>query len=106
MFRAVSEHLYGTQAFHGEVRRACITYIEQHRDEFEPFLEGDFELYLFDMRQPKAWGGDVEWSALQRLYLFELTIFREVPVPHVDPQHAPPLALADSGLALTFPKVC
>ena len=36
LFRAVSAHLYGTQALHAHVRRACVAYLNKHRDTFAP----------------------------------------------------------------------
>ena len=41
LFSAVSDQVYGTPASHADVRRDTMDFIEQHRADFEPFVEDD-----------------------------------------------------------------
>ncbi|KAM3429060.1 hypothetical protein MY4824_008483 [Beauveria thailandica] len=50
------------------VRRAATDFMESHGDDFAPFVEGDFAMYLARMRDTAEWGGEPELIALARAY--------------------------------------
>jgi len=67
LFRAFSDQLDGDGgAGHLELRERCVAFLEAHRAEFAPFVEGSFETYCSRLREPTAWGGHVEAQALSR----------------------------------------
>jgi hypothetical protein len=76
LFRALAHQLFGSDARHIEVRRACVAEMERDPDSYRPFLsdsEGvesraDFFKYLEDMRLPRRWGGHTELVAASRAY--------------------------------------
>ena len=39
------------------MRRSICYMLEQHRDEVEPFIGGDFRAYLSHMAEEGVWGG-------------------------------------------------
>lgn len=47
-----------------------MNYIEEHSDDFAPFMEEDepFDVYVTRLRQEKEWGGHQELVAASRLY--------------------------------------
>eukprot|EP00039_Didymoeca_costata_P027565 m.18657 g.18657 ORF g.18657 m.18657 type:complete len:414 (+) comp6377_c0_seq1:214-1455(+) len=89
LFRAVADHVYHCQARHMEIRSACVKYLREHAEDYQPFIEADFEVYLFDMEDTKTWGGNVEISALSQLFNLQFCIFRELPFPSVDKMYFP-----------------
>jgi len=67
LFRAFSDQLEGDGGFrHLEFRKTCVAFLEAHRNEFAPFVEGSFKGYCSRLREPTAWGGHVEAQALSR----------------------------------------
>merc|ERR1719203_2427958 len=67
LFRAFSDQLEGDGGMeHAKYRSRCVTFLEAHRTEFAPFVEGGFKGYLTRLREPAAWGGHVEAQALSR----------------------------------------
>jgi OTU domain-containing protein 3 len=53
-----------------------MSYIEEHRDEFEPFMEDDepFDTYVHRMRNEKEWGGHQELFAASQLFKVSVVI--------------------------------
>lgn len=58
LFRAISEHLHGTQMLHTRLRQLCVSYMRVNRDQFAPFIsddgeEGtsDYESYLDELEK-------------------------------------------------------
>lgn len=71
LFRSVSHQIYGDDRYHDLVRARCMDYMEQERDYFEPYVEGDmndFLAYINRKRQNAVWGDDPEVQALCELY--------------------------------------
>lgn len=67
LFRAFSDQLEGDGGSeHLKYRTCCVTFLEAHRTEFAPFVEGGFKGYCSRLREPSAWGGHVEAQALSR----------------------------------------
>ncbi|XP_071848126.1 uncharacterized protein [Apostichopus japonicus] len=76
LFRAVAEQMFYTQVFHYAVREACISFMSHHREQFEPFIPGSFDHYLYHLKNPKEWAGQVEISALSLLYKRDFLIYQ------------------------------
>lgn len=67
LFRAFSDQLDGDAGqAHALYRERCVDFMKGHREDFEPFIEDDFEEYCARMREPATWGGHVEAQALAR----------------------------------------
>jgi len=67
LFRAFSDQLEGDGGkSHLRYRTSCISYLEAHKDEFAPFIEGGFKGYLAKLKEPTSWGGHIEAEALSR----------------------------------------
>ena len=64
MFRSIADQLEGNNHNHSTIRHDVMTYIEEQREDFEPFMEDDekFDDYISRMR------GDCEWGGHQELY--------------------------------------
>ncbi|PIK61060.1 hypothetical protein BSL78_01984 [Apostichopus japonicus] len=68
--------MFYTQVFHYAVREACISFMSHHREQFEPFIPGSFDHYLYHLKNPKEWAGQVEISALSLLYKRDFLIYQ------------------------------
>uniref|UniRef100_A0A8C6WQE4 ubiquitinyl hydrolase 1 n=1 Tax=Neogobius melanostomus TaxID=47308 RepID=A0A8C6WQE4_9GOBI len=77
LFRAVAEQVLHCQSFHIQVRAQCVEYLRQNRENYEAFIEGDFEDYLYKLRDPQQWVGEVEINALAMMYKRDFWIFQE-----------------------------
>lgn len=64
-FRAVAEQLEGDEEQHSKYRKMVVDYLEEHREDFEPFVEDDvsFDDYLKTMREESTWAGHMEIQA-------------------------------------------
>ncbi|CAI7832474.1 unnamed protein product, partial [Closterium sp. NIES-54] len=65
----MSDHVFGNQAKHVELRQQVVDYIEEHETEFAPFVEDDmgFKEYCSSMREDSTWGGHMELQAVSLL---------------------------------------
>ncbi|ETP46319.1 hypothetical protein F442_07413 [Phytophthora nicotianae P10297] len=81
LFRALGDQLYGDQHQHEEVRKKIVSYLEQHRDDFEPFMEDEekFEKYCERMREDGTWGGNQELYAAARLFQVYVVVHQDQP---------------------------
>lgn len=54
-----------------------MNFVEEHRDDFEPFMEEDekFDDYMTRMRQERQWGGHHELYAASRLLKVDSLLF-------------------------------
>ena len=70
MFRSVADQLYSQEHRHAEVRTALCNFVDEHRPDFEPFVEDDedFDVYLARMRTDGEWGGNFELAAVVRCF--------------------------------------
>ena len=59
------------------VRKAAVTYMLEHRDDFAPFLEEDLEGYAQKMRDTADWGGQLELTALAKQYHAEIRVVQD-----------------------------
>jgi len=60
LFAALSDQIFGTQDNANYIRHRCLTYISEHRDYFQQFVDIDFEYYL----KLKAMGMEPEYLSL------------------------------------------
>ncbi|XP_044286930.1 OTU domain-containing protein 4 isoform X3 [Varanus komodoensis] len=84
LFRAVAEQVFHSQSQHLDIRMACINYLRKNREQFEAFIEGEFEEYLKSLENPQEWVGQVEISALSLMYKKDFIIYQE---PNCAPSH-------------------
>ena len=70
LFRALSDQLFDTANQHEQTRSDVVRFIEEHREDFEPFVEDDepFDRYVACMRRPGTWGGNLELQAASCCY--------------------------------------
>jgi OTU domain-containing protein 6 len=50
------------------VRRAAASFIEAHKEDFEPFLDESLDAYVQKIRDTAEWGGQLELLALAKSY--------------------------------------
>mmetsp|Transcript_40650 Transcript_40650/g.121247 ORF Transcript_40650/g.121247 Transcript_40650/m.121247 type:complete len:235 (-) Transcript_40650:1430-2134(-) len=67
-FRALSNELFGTPAYHELVRSQVIRHLRAHRGEFAVFLGEDFDEYLAAMSRPGTWGDELTLRAASDSY--------------------------------------
>ncbi|RLN62716.1 hypothetical protein BBP00_00004587 [Phytophthora kernoviae] len=79
--RALGDQLFGDQHEHEDVRKRVVDYLEQHRDDFEPFMEDEekFEKYCERMREDGTWGGNQELYAAARLFQIYVVVHQDQP---------------------------
>merc|ERR1719424_1470081 len=64
-FRALAQQLYGSEEFHGSVRRDAVAHMRREAEFFGAMFEpADFEAYLSDMRRSKTWGDELTLRAV------------------------------------------
>ncbi|KAK5735192.1 OTU protein [Elasticomyces elasticus] len=59
------------------VRAAAADYIEQHEDDFVPFLEEPLPDYLHKIRETGEWGGQLELMALAKSYGTDINVLQD-----------------------------
>jgi OTU domain-containing protein 6 len=59
------------------VRATAARYIEQHEDDFLPFLEEPLPEYLHKIRDTGEWGGQLELMALAKTYGVDINILQD-----------------------------
>ncbi|CAI5707790.1 hypothetical protein KXD40_008237 [Peronospora effusa] len=81
LFRALSDQLFGDQQQYQQVREKIVNYLEQHRNDFEPFMEDEekFEKYCDRMRDNGTWGGNQELYAAARLFQVYIIVHQNQP---------------------------
>jgi OTU domain-containing protein 6 len=58
------------------VRRAAAAFIEEHREDFEPFLDESFDIYVRKIRDTAEWGGQLELLALAKAYGMKIHVLQ------------------------------
>ncbi|KAH6697106.1 OTU domain-containing protein 6B [Plectosphaerella plurivora] len=59
------------------LRRAAAAWMEDHREDFEPFLEEELEGYVERIRETAEWGGNLELAALAARYGVEIRVVQD-----------------------------
>uniref|UniRef100_A0A7S0CZY4 Deubiquitinating enzyme A n=1 Tax=Amorphochlora amoebiformis TaxID=1561963 RepID=A0A7S0CZY4_9EUKA len=75
LFRTFAHQIYGDQEKHMDVRRKCFDYLQAEEATFAHFVEGGFNNYLQEMRQPNKWGGHIELAVLRELFNVNVEIY-------------------------------
>lgn len=77
LFRAFADQIDGDGgASHAAYRERCVDFMRAERQDFEPFLEEDFDQYCKRMRAATTWGGHVEAQAMARCLGVNALIYR------------------------------
>ncbi|XP_030403464.1 putative bifunctional UDP-N-acetylglucosamine transferase and deubiquitinase ALG13 [Gopherus evgoodei] len=77
LFRAVSEQMFSCQSHHREVRKACVSFMRENRENFQAYVEGSFEEYLERLGDPEGRAGQLEISALSLMYNRDFILYQE-----------------------------
>lgn len=67
------------------VRVAAANYIEQHPDDFVPFMEEPLEQYVTKIRDTAEWGGHLELLALAKTYNVKICVLRDSGQQDIEP---------------------
>lgn len=59
------------------IRKKAAGFMEEHKDDFAPFLEEDFDEYVAKMRDTAEWGGELELTALAREYGVQISVVQD-----------------------------
>lgn len=78
-FRSLSDQLTGHESDHGELRSKVVRFIEDHQDDFQPFVEDDedFDDYVARMKKDSTWAGHMEVQAASLVLEYNLKIYQE-----------------------------
>jgi len=62
LFRAIADQIEGNEKLHRKYRDETIDFIEQHKEDYAPFVEDDetIDQYVNDLRKDGTWGGQIE----------------------------------------------
>jgi len=78
LFRALGDQYNGDGDQHAEYRKNVINYIQQHREDFEPFMEAEveqtFDQYVRQLAQDGTYAGHWALIAFSRHYHVNITI--------------------------------
>ena len=66
-----------TKGDYKTVRARAADYIEQHADDFAPFLEGPLSEYVHKVRDTGEWGGQLELAALAKTYGVDIHVLQD-----------------------------
>ena len=58
-FRALSDQLYRSEAYHAPVRAAVCAALRAQPERYAPYVVGEWRDYLEDMARPSTWGDHV-----------------------------------------------
>ncbi|KAJ2077351.1 2-oxoglutarate dehydrogenase E1 component [Coemansia sp. RSA 988] len=79
LFRALADQVDGSPEMHLRHREAVCDYMQRHPDEFSPFVEDEtcsFDQYVFNMRRPGVYGGNLELVAFARNYRVDINVYQ------------------------------
>ncbi len=100
LFHAISDQLKRfpdkKQYDHAELRQLAVKYINDHIDEYAPFLhnKGGVCTYINRMRQDGEWGGELEVSILSKILEVEIHLHNH----HISPKTSLPHASTKYGV--------
>lgn len=107
LFRAFSDQMEGDGGSrHLELRRTCVAFLEAHKSDFAPFVEGSFTGYCARLREPTEWAGDVEVQALSRALGVNTLIY--MPAEAQSPEDVPRMSheVANFGEDARCVQIC
>ncbi|KAI1270383.1 OTU domain-containing protein 6B [Xylariaceae sp. FL1019] len=67
------------------VRRVATKYMQDHPDDFAPFLEEPLEAYVSKIRDTAEWGGQLELSAIARVYGVRVRVVQSGRIENIEP---------------------
>ncbi|OMJ26875.1 OTU domain-containing protein 3 [Smittium culicis] len=76
LFRALSDQYYGDTSKHGQIRHNVCMFILANKQDFEPFIDSDFESYVKNMRKDGVFGGNMELVAFSRHYGADIKVYQ------------------------------
>eukprot|EP01132_Coremiostelium_polycephalum_P003996 gene3996-4997_t len=78
LFRSIADQLENAPQNYQKYRQAIVTFIEQNKDIYSPFIDDEefdsFEDYIREMRTDGEWGGNIEIQAASLIYTVNVTI--------------------------------
>ena len=84
LFRAISLQVYGDQSNHGDVRSACLDFMERESAHYRNFVaDEDFADYVSRKRRDRVHGNHTEIQAMSELYNRSIEVF--VPANGIEP---------------------
>mmetsp|Transcript_27922 Transcript_27922/g.66526 ORF Transcript_27922/g.66526 Transcript_27922/m.66526 type:complete len:697 (-) Transcript_27922:440-2530(-) len=84
LFRAISLQVYGDQSNHGDVRSACLDFMERESAHYRNFVaDEDFADYVSRKRRDRVHGNHAEIQAMSELYNRSIEVF--VPANGIEP---------------------
>mmetsp|Transcript_105475 Transcript_105475/g.304890 ORF Transcript_105475/g.304890 Transcript_105475/m.304890 type:complete len:487 (-) Transcript_105475:4055-5515(-) len=102
MFRSIADQLEGNPQEHATYRDAIVQYINDRREDFEPFMEDDekFDAYIARMGRDGEWGGHQELFAASQHYNCNIVV-HQLAAPRFE-IHAPVPSLARATLHMSY----
>ncbi|PIA19622.1 cysteine proteinase, partial [Coemansia reversa NRRL 1564] len=78
LFRALADQVDGSPEMHLRHRESVCDYMLRHPDEFSPFMDETcpFDHYVFNMRRPGVYGGNLELVAFARNYRVDINVYQ------------------------------
>ncbi|ORX74694.1 cysteine proteinase [Linderina pennispora] len=78
LFRALADQVDGTPDTHSRHRVAVCDYMDQHADEFAPFIDESqpFPQYVYNMRRLGVFAGNLELVAFARNYRVDIKVYQ------------------------------
>ena len=73
LLRALVFVLYSNEMWHEKVGELLVQFVFQNQDSFNHYLDGDFEIYLSNMRFTRVWSTAVE--ILATVSLLQIPVF-------------------------------
>lgn len=67
------------------LRRAATEYMEANREDFEAFMDEDFEGYIAKIRDTAEWGGQLELLAIAKRYRVEIRVLQDDRIENIEP---------------------
>ena len=63
LFRSIAWHLHGDDSRHREVRSLIVKHLKNNPDQYSPFVDEEYKVYLKDMSRQDTWGDHVTLQA-------------------------------------------
>ncbi|XRB10570.1 OTU domain-containing deubiquitinating enzyme [Pseudoscourfieldia marina] len=73
-FRALADQLYSKESVHAEVRQKVVQELSSNRERYEPFVDGNYDVYVTRMQMDKEWGDGVTLQAASDAYGVNISV--------------------------------